>query len=171
MRNDGFDEFVAGWSARLLRSAYLLTGDRGLAEDLVQDVYERLYVAWPRIADPGAYAHRALTRQAINRWRARSRRPTESAFGLEHDRPDDGADAATRYPERAVMVDALRTLAPRQRAVIVLRFFADLSEADAAAAMGCSVGTVKSQTARALGRLRTVLPGIDDTHLTPEARS
>ncbi|TDC52297.1 SigE family RNA polymerase sigma factor [Jiangella ureilytica] len=171
MRNDGFDEFVAGWSARLLRSAYLLTGDRGLAEDLVQDVYERLYVAWPRVADPAAYAHRALTRQAINRWRLRSRRPQESAFGLEHDRPDHRADAATAYHERAVVVAALRALTARQRTVVVLRFFADLSEADAAAAMGCSVGTVKSQTARALARLRTVLPAIDDTHLTPEARS
>ncbi|MBB5789189.1 SigE family RNA polymerase sigma factor [Jiangella mangrovi] len=171
MRNDGFDEFVAGWSARLLRSAYLLTGDRGLAEDLVQDVYERLYVAWPRVADPAAYAHRVLTRQAMNRWRTRSRRPKEAALGLEHDRPDHRADAVTAFHERAVIVAALRTLTARQRAVVVLRYFADLSEADTAAAMGCSVGTVKSQTARALARLRTVLPALDDTHLTPEARS
>lgn len=171
MRNDGFDEFVAGWSARLLRSAYLLTGDRGLAEDLVQDVYERLYVAWPRVADPAAYTHRVLTRQAMNRWRLRSRRPAETALGTEHDHPDHRPDAVTAYDERAVVVTALRTLTARQRTVVVLRFFADLSEADTAVAMGCSVGTVKSQTARALARLRTVLPALDDTHLTPEARS
>ncbi|WP_053202185.1 SigE family RNA polymerase sigma factor [Jiangella muralis] len=171
MRNEGFDEFVAGWSARLLRSAYLLTGDRGLAEDLVQDVYERLYVAWPRVTDPAAYAHRALTRHAINRWRSRSRRPVEAAYDFDHDRPDQRPDAVDVYHERAVVVSALRTLTARQRAVVVLRFFADLSEADTAAAMGCSVGTVKSQTSRALARLRTILPAIDDTHLTPEARS
>ena len=171
MRNDGFDDFVAGWSARLLRAAYLLTGDRGLAEDLVQDVYERLYVAWPRVDDPGAYAHRTLTRQAINRWRSRSRRPAESAFGLEHDRPDQRADAADALHDRAVVLSALRTLTARQRAVVVLRFFADLSEADTAAAMGCSVGTVKSQTSRALARLRTALPAIDDTRVISEERS
>ncbi|RIQ35857.1 SigE family RNA polymerase sigma factor [Jiangella rhizosphaerae] len=171
MRNDGFDEFVAGWSGRLLRAAYLLTGDRGLAEDLVQDVYERLYVAWPRVADPAAYAHRALTRQAMNRWRMRSRRPVEAVYGAEHDRPDQRADPLDALHERSVVVSALRTLTARQRAVVVLRFFADLSEADTAAAMGCSVGTVKSQTARALARLRTVLPAIDDTRVISEERS
>ncbi|SEE82573.1 SigE family RNA polymerase sigma factor [Jiangella alba] len=171
MRNDGFDEFVAGWSGRLLRAAYLLTGDRGLAEDLLQDVYERLYVAWPRVADPAAYAHRALTRQAMNRWRTRSRRPVEAAYGAEHDRADQRADAVDALHERAVVLTALRTLPARQRAVVVLRFFADLSEADTAAAMGCSIGTVKSQTARGLARLRTVLPVIDDTRVISEDRS
>ncbi len=171
MRNDGFDEFVARWSGRLLRSAYLLTGDRGLAEDLVQDVYERLYVAWPRVVDPAAYAHRALTRQAMNRWRTRSRRVAEAALGAEHDPPDHRADATEALNERAVVVSALRTLPARQRAVVVLRYFADLSEADTAAAMGCSVGTVKSQTSRALARLRTALPAIDDTRVHSEERS
>ncbi|PZF84613.1 SigE family RNA polymerase sigma factor [Jiangella anatolica] len=171
MRNDGFDEFVAGWSGRLLRSAYLLTGDRGLAEDLVQDVYERLYVAWPRVTDPAAYAHRALTRQAMNRWRMRSRRPKEAALGTEHDPPDHRGDATEALHERAVIVAALRTLTARQRAVVVLRFFADLSEADTAVAMGCSVGTVKSQTSRGLARLRTVLPAIDDTRVNSEEKS
>ncbi|WP_116948711.1 SigE family RNA polymerase sigma factor [Jiangella endophytica] len=171
MRNNGFDDFVAGWSSRLLRSAYLLTGDRGLAEDLLQDMYERLYVAWPRVTDPVAYAHRALTRHAMNRWRMRSRRPAEAALGTEHDRPDHRADAVEALHERAVVVSALRTLPARQRAVVVLRYFADLSEADTAVAMGCSVGTVKSQTARALARLRTVLPVIDDTRVISEDRS
>lgn len=170
MRNDGFDEFVAGWSGRLLRAAYLLTGDRGLAEDLVQDVYERLYVAWPRVADPAAYAHRALTRQAMNRWRTRARRPVETALA-GHDRPDQRPDAAEALHERAVVVSALRTLPAGQRAAVVLRYFADLSEADTAAAMGCSVGTVKSQTSRALARLRTVLPAIDETRVITEDRS
>lgn len=170
MRNDGFDDFVAGWTARLLRSAYLLTGDRGLAEDLLQDVFERLYVAWPRVSDPPAYAYKALSRQATNRWRARNRRPREAPL-LDAEPSRSYGDGAAAHAERDVIVAALRQLTRKQRAVVVLRFFIDLSEADTARMLGCSVGTVKSQTARALARLRVVLPTLDDSFITPGASS
>lgn len=153
-RDPGFDQFVLGWSPRLLRTAYLLTGDRGAAEDLLQDVLERTYVAWPRVEDAGAYARRALLHAATSRWRRRRRRP-EVPLAEWHESPAPGApDAAEAAADRQVVLDALAQLPARQRAVLVLRYLDDLSEAETAAALGCSVGTVKSQSSRALVRLR-----------------
>ena len=151
MRTSDFDEFVLGSSTRLLRAAYLLTGDRHSAEDLVQDVLSRMYVAWPRIDDPQAYARRALVHAATNRWRRAARRP-EVALETKHDLASPGLDA-----ERVDLLAALRQLPAGQRAVIVLRFLDDVSVDDTARALGCSAGTVKSQTARALPRLRALL--------------
>jgi RNA polymerase sigma-70 factor (sigma-E family) len=164
-RGEDFDEFVRGSATRLLRTAVLLTGDRQAGEDLVQEAYERIYVHWPRIraGAPEAYARKTLTNLATNRWRTRSRRPTEVEFAANHDRPTpDGSD---RHAVRDELLTALRALPPRQRAVIVLRFYDDLTETQAAEALGCSVGTVKSQTSRALDRLRlitepTILEGL-----------
>ncbi|MFC0624756.1 SigE family RNA polymerase sigma factor [Kribbella deserti] len=153
-RGDDFDDFVRGTSTRLLRTAVLLTGDRPAAEDLLQEVYERVYVRWRWIKGaPEAYARRALLNHIANRWRSRSRKP-EVALAVHHDQPTtDGSD---QYADRDHLLTALQELAPRQRAVIVLRFYEDLTEAQTAEVLGCSVGTVKSQTSRALDRLRTI---------------
>jgi RNA polymerase sigma-70 factor (sigma-E family) len=149
---DDFDIFVRGTSTRLLRTAVLLTGDRSAGEDLVQEVYERVYVRWRQIRGaPEAYARKALTNLVANRWRNRSRKP-EVALADHHDRPDlDGADG---FAIRDQLLIALQDLPPRQRAVIVLRYYEDLTEVQTAEILRCSVGTVKSQASRALGKLR-----------------
>jgi RNA polymerase sigma-70 factor (sigma-E family) len=150
-----FTEFVRGRSSALLRTAVLLVGgDRGQGEDLLQGVLERMYVRWDRIeGPPEAYARRALAHAALNRWRGRRRRPELPLLD-----PDPGGAAPGDDPAavdlRDALVRALLTLPPRQRAVLVLRYFDDLPEAEVAHALGCSVGTVKSQTSRALSRLR-----------------
>jgi RNA polymerase sigma-70 factor (sigma-E family) len=161
-RGDDFDDFVRGSATRLLRTAVLLTGDRAAAEDLVQETYERIYVRWRRIhSTPEAYAHKTLANLTANRWRSRGRKP-EVALA-DHDRatPDGSDDFAIRDQ----LLAALQELPPRQRAVIVLRYYEDLTEAQTADALGCSVGTVKSQASRALDRLRlitepTILEGL-----------
>jgi len=164
-----FTPFVTAHATPLLRSAYLLTGDRQGAEDLLQDTLERLYVAWPRVDDPVAYARTTLTRTAINRWRTRRRRP--EVLLPEHDDRDDGisGDGSDARATHAVLMTALAGLPRRQRAVIVLRYLEDLTEADTAATLGCSVGTVKSQAHRALKSLRAVLGA--DHHLLTTRRS
>ncbi|MFU8854125.1 SigE family RNA polymerase sigma factor [Micromonospora sp. SL1-18] len=149
---DSFDEFVRSRSAALLRSAYLLTTDRHAAEDLLQEVLERLYAKWWRArAAPDTYARKILVNRAIDRWRLRGRRPeatlTDAASPLAADHADDVAT-------RQVVLRALRALPPRQRAAVVLRYLDDLSEAETAQIMGCSIGAVKSHTARGLTRLR-----------------
>jgi RNA polymerase sigma-70 factor (sigma-E family) len=162
-----FTDFVRGRSTALLRTAVLLTGgDRGHAEDLLQGVLERMYVRWRRIrTSPEAYARRALVHAAMNRSRGRRRRPEiplADPDGPGAGRPDEtaGVDA------RDLVVRALLTLPPRQRAVLVLRYFDDLSEVETAAALDISPGTVKSQTARALARLRERIPTDHDLSAT-----
>ncbi|WP_432514865.1 SigE family RNA polymerase sigma factor [Kineococcus sp. SYSU DK001] len=154
-----FEEFVRTGGDRLLGFAVLLTGDRGHAEDLVQDVLERMYVRWRRIEDPHAYARTALARKVTDRWRARARRPRE--VGLEQ---DPGVlvsgvvgDGAQERAERSAVVQALRRLPPRQRAVIVLRYFEDWSEERIADELDVSRGTVKSQASKGLASLRRLV--------------
>lgn len=161
---DDFTEFVRGRSTALLRTAVLLTGgDRGQAEDLLQGVLERMFVRWRRIREsPEAYARRALVHAAVNRSRTRRRRPEIPL--LDPGAAVSAADATSSVDERDLLVRALLTLPPRQRAVLVLRYFDDLSEVDTAIALGCSVGTVKSAASRALARLRERLPR--DHHLS-----
>jgi RNA polymerase sigma-70 factor (sigma-E family) len=158
-RGEDFDQFVLGSAAGLHRMALALTGDRGSAEDLVQDVLERMYVAWPRIDEPLPYARRALVNASANRWRRRARRPERP---LELSDQPVVADHSDHHGVRDELVRSIAALPPRQRAVIVLRFLADLSEAETAKVMKCTPGTVKSQTARALARLRELV-GNDDT--------
>ncbi len=157
-RGADFDRFVTDTGARLLRTAYLLTGDRGAAEDLLQDVLERMYVAWPRVQDPLPYAHRALVQGAGNRWRSRARRP-EAPLTAEH--AAVVVDSGDAHAERDRLLRALAQLPARQRAVVVLRWFEDLSEARTAEVLGCSIGTVKSQSSRAEHRLRQLLDETD----------
>jgi RNA polymerase sigma-70 factor (sigma-E family) len=148
-----YEAFVRSRSRPLLRTAHLLTGDLGHAEDLLQQTLERLARHWRRLdADPDAYARRTLVNLANDRWRRLGRRVRETGPPAESVPlvRDDVAAADQRHD----LVGALMRLTPRQRAVLVLRFFDDLTETDAAAALGCSVGTVKSTTSRALAQLR-----------------
>jgi RNA polymerase sigma-70 factor (sigma-E family) len=156
-----FVDFVNERSAVLLRGAYLLCGgDRGAAEDLLQDVLARMYPRWRRIrGDPEAYARAALANAAANRWRRRARRVAEAPLDAA---VQPGVAGPEQYvAERDSVVRALGELPARMRAVLVLRYFHDLTEAQTAAALGCRVGTVKSQTSRGLTRLRELLSGYD----------
>jgi RNA polymerase sigma-70 factor (sigma-E family) len=147
----GFDEFVATRSPALLRTAYLLTGDHGLAEDLLQTALAKCWFAWGRIdGPPEPYVRRALATTYATWWRRRWRgeRPTGEL-------PDRGDPAATTsVDDRDALWRALGALPRRQRAVVVLRYYEDLSEAETASALGISTGTVKSQAAKALSALR-----------------
>jgi RNA polymerase sigma-70 factor (sigma-E family) len=160
-RGAEFDEFVRTRSMALLRVAYLLTGDRDAAEDLLQEVLEQVYVRWRRVqSSPEAYARRALVNRSINRWRRRARRPEQSLGDYDGAIRDHADDVALRR----VVVAALRDLPARQRAAVVLRYLEDLPTADVAAALGCSEGAVKSHASRGLARLREALAGL--SHVT-----
>lgn len=148
-----FEEYVVGRSAALGRVAYLLTGNVHDAEDLLQQTLINVAARWEHIeSDPDAYTRRALYHQHVSWWRLRRRSPVTASD--PPDIPAHDPDAATTVAVRA----ALARLAPRQRAVLVLRYFEDLTEVEAAAVLGISVGTVKSQTRDALARLRLVAP-------------
>ncbi|NHC15451.1 SigE family RNA polymerase sigma factor [Motilibacter deserti] len=160
-----FEEFVAARGPTLARSAYLLTGDRHLAEDLLQSALARALPRWSRIEDPEAYLRRVLFTEHVSWWRRR-RRLTEVPLD-DHDAPARGDGADEDVPRRLAVEAALRSLTPKQRAVLVLRFYEDLSEAEAATVLGVSVGTVKSQTHVALKRLRA-LAGVHPDLSLPE---
>ena len=152
---DAFDAFVAARSDDLLRTAVLLTRDHGHAEDLLQTALVKAYRRWGRISgeDPYPYVRRILVTSAASWWRLRA---TQEIVSLPaHDVA--GPDATEDVAERQRMADALATLPPRMRAVLVLRYAEDLSEAATAETLGCSVHTVKSQTVRGLARLRAAL--------------
>jgi RNA polymerase sigma-70 factor (sigma-E family) len=153
-----FDEFVSQGSARLLRSAYLLTGDRAHAEDLLQIALVRTARRWDRAREaPAAYAYRVLVNLIHDHHRRLTRRVVELPL-TENDAASPGrADHAQRVIDHDAIMHAVRLLAPRQREVVVLRFFADLSVSETAAAIGSSQGSVKVHTSRALGRLREIL--------------
>jgi RNA polymerase sigma-70 factor (sigma-E family) len=168
-RREDFAEFVHADATRLLRVAYLLTGNHDAAEDLLQETLERVYVAWPRIDNPFAYARTTLARRSASRWRARARRP-EAPLHLAAEVPHE--DGTEQVAQRDRLTRALAQLGPRQRAAVVLRYLEDLSEAETAAALGCSVGNVKSQTSRALARLRVVIDaGPPATPADPPSRA
>ena len=150
-------EFAAYMSARqpsLLRTAYLLTGDQHTAEDLVQTALAKLYLAWDRVQDRGlvdGYVRRILVNENNSLWRRAWKKREFSTDTLpDHqavsDRHDDGQSAA--------LWEFVQTLPRKQRAVVVLRYYEDLSEAEVAEILGISVGTVKSQASRALAGLR-----------------
>jgi RNA polymerase sigma-70 factor (sigma-E family) len=151
-----FEEFVAGSSARLFTMARLLTGGhRAEAEDLLQGAFERAYRRWGQVsrrADPERYVRQILVNASVDRWR-RLRRHPEAPLVVTGADPGT-ADTAAAVADRDLLLRGLAALPPRQRAVLVLRYFEDLSEAQTATMLGCSVGTVKSQSARGLARLR-----------------
>jgi RNA polymerase sigma-70 factor (sigma-E family) len=145
--------FVAGARRDLRHLAWLLTGDQHRAEELVQETLARTYAAWPRIRadDPGGYARRVLVNAKTDSWRRRRReRLVEDVGESRYPAPD----VAEVVAYRAEIVAALRGLTARERVVVVLRYYADLSEADTAAELGVSLGTVKSTASRALAKLR-----------------
>ena len=154
---EGFTEFVEARHAALLRTAYLLTGHAQDAEDLVQTTLVKVVPQWRRIAgNPEPYVRRVLVNENISRWRRRRWRehPTDSVpEQLAHD-----PDVAELVAVRAALV----SLAPRQRAVLVLRYYDGLSESEIADQLGIAAGTVKSQARDGLARLRAALPGDHD---------
>ena len=148
-----FEEFVAARGDRLYRAAWLLTGDAHAAEDLLQTVLARVWPKWSRIAgdNPEAYARRALVNTYASWWRRRWRGETPT-----RDLPDVIAvrDVFAEVDLEQSLAAAVRRLPPRQRAVVVLRYFEDLSVEETAQVLGCRPGTVKSQAAKALRILR-----------------
>jgi RNA polymerase sigma-70 factor (sigma-E family) len=162
-RDDRLRDFVRVAWPRLLRTAWLLCGDRHEAEDLVQTALVKVVRAWPRIErkdDPFVYARAVLANTAASRWRRR-RRYDELTAGRRD--PAPAPDPATEVVLRDAVWRALDTLPPRTRAVLVLRYFEDLTEAQTAGTLGCSVGAVKSQASRGLSRLRARLDAADLT--------
>jgi RNA polymerase sigma-70 factor (sigma-E family) len=153
-----FEEFVQECSPRLFRTALLLAGqDQAAAEDLLQLALERAYRHWERVSrsgEPERYVRRILANASNDRWRRAVRRPERPL------RPDDAGpvavDQADTIAERDFLVRALAGLPPRQRAVLVLRYYNDLPEVEIAGVLGCSVGTVKSHVSRGLARLRRI---------------
>jgi RNA polymerase sigma-70 factor (sigma-E family) len=157
-----FSTFVAASSRRLLRGAYLITGDLAEAEDLLQTALERTYRRWPSIRRkdvPEAYVRKVLVTAAIDAGR---RRKVTSALLDEAQLPGQPDAAVEELPVRSALLACVRELPPGQRAVLVLRYFDDLTEAETARVLGCTVGTVKSQHARAMARLRELVPGQAD---------
>lgn len=155
--DDEFAEFMRGSADRLCRVAYLLTGDRSRAEELAQDALARTYRAWKRVRSDDAYAYtrKVLVNLHTDWWRRRWR---EHSVAEVPDRTGVG-DPASRAVDRDALAAALLTLTRRERAVIVLRYYLDLTEAQTAAELGVTVGTVKSTAFRALRKLR-VSPGL-----------
>jgi RNA polymerase sigma-70 factor (sigma-E family) len=168
---EAFDDFVRACSVRLGRIGCLLTGgDVAWAEDLVAEALTRVYLAWPRIraGDAFGYARRTMVNLHTDWWRGRSRRPE-----VLTDRPPDiaiGADPPDDLAQRDSLFRALRQLTRRERAVVVLRYFADLTEQDTAEELGISLGTVKSTNARALAKLR-VSPDLVELPASPRETS
>jgi RNA polymerase sigma-70 factor (sigma-E family) len=152
----GFEEFVAARRPALLRTAYLLTGSHPDAEDLVQVALVKCVPHWRKIADrPEPYVRQVLARESVSRWRRRRWRETSV------DAMPEGAAEEPDVAGRVALRAALGALPPRQRAVIVLRYYEDLTEKDTASVLGIAVGTVKSQARDALARLRELLPDLE----------
>ena len=157
-----FTSFVAAASRRLLRSAYLITGDLAEAEDLLQTALERTYRRWHWVRQkdvPEAYVRRILFTSAVDA--ARGRRVSSGPL-QEELLPGEPDPAIEGVSGRAALLNCVRALPGGQRAVLVLRYFEDLTEADTARVLGCSIGTVKSQHARAVARLRELVPQQQD---------
>jgi RNA polymerase sigma-70 factor (sigma-E family) len=157
--DDDFREFVRARSPALSRAAFLLTGDHHLAQDLLQTVLATTYQHWRRIrsGSPEAYVRRAMHNTHISWWR---RRHGMEFAALDEAVLDGVVDSSDATALRLTVVAALRALTARQRAVVVLRYFEDLTEAQTSDVLGCSVGTVKRLHFDALVRLRSVAPDL-----------
>ena len=157
---DEFAEFVAGALPRLLRFGHVLTGNPAAAEDLVQTALGRSLRAWRlhRIDDPHAFVRKVMVNSYASWYRRQGCREIVTADLPGWERTDD---MSVRLEDRDAVWRALLFLPPRQRAVVVLRYYEDLSELEIAAVMGTTVGTVKSQSSRALRRLAEILAGVE----------
>ena len=153
MTDASFDRFVHEHHASLFRTAVLMTGNPETAQDLVQTALARVYARWSRIRDeePAAYARRIVVNAHRDVWR---RNRGREHLVPEMPEPASAPDATSRIVERDSVVRALSALTARERRVVVLRFLYDLSEAETASELGMRVGTVKSTTHRAIGKLR-----------------
>jgi RNA polymerase sigma-70 factor (sigma-E family) len=157
-----FSEFVHANTPTLLKTAYLLTGNPVTAEDLVQDTFVRLYPKWFRVSGcelPLAYVRRSLINNYVNSQRSRSGR--EVLLADLPERAEHG-DVAVEATDHVLLGELLKSLPPRQRAVLVLRFFHDLSDEQIAADLGCRRGTVRSIVSRSLSALRQADGGVHD---------
>lgn len=160
---EDFPDFVRSASGSLLHTAWLLTGDRHRAEDLVQNALVRTYAAWGRVRceDATAYARRVLVNAHTDWWRRRSWR--EEPAGGTLPEPSAGTDAADALDDRDALIRALAALGRRERTVVVLRYYADLDVGTVADLLGVSTGTVKSAASRALAKLRVSAELTDTT--------
>ena len=156
-RDAEFSEYMAARQPSLLRTAYLLTGDRHTAEDLVQTAFAKLYLSWDRVQDRESvdgYVRRILVNEHNSLWRRawKKREHTTEVLpeGSHHDEYDGGS--------RGELWNLVQTLPRKARAVVVLRYYEEMSEAETAEVLGISIGTVKSQTSRALAALRERAP-------------
>ncbi|WP_328613379.1 SigE family RNA polymerase sigma factor [Amycolatopsis sp. NBC_00355] len=158
--DDEFADFVRASSTRLTHAAFLLTGDRHQAEDAAQTAFTRTYAAWSRVRhkDAYGYARTVLMNHVIDGWR----RPIREYATEEMPERPDRADVDQAVTQREWLTSVLKTLTARERAVVVLRHFFDLPEADVARELGVSLGTVKSTNSRALAKLR-IEAGTEDT--------
>ncbi|MFF4402472.1 SigE family RNA polymerase sigma factor [Streptomyces sp. NPDC001480] len=166
VRSEDFQDFVVGRWPRLMRTAFLLTGEQHAAEDLVQSTLEQVFVAWRRVGsadDPEAYVRRVMINAHARRHRRRLKEflAPRDVSGLVREVPGTG-DRITQADDRDMLLAALAQLPVRQRQAVVLRYWEDLTETQAAAAMGCSVGTVKSSAAKGIAKLRAA-PGLAET--------
>lgn len=167
-----FAEYVSARSGALQRAAYLMVGDVGLAQDLVQEALIKTYVAWPRLRDPASaeeYTRKAIATTAVSWFRRRAWSERPASRGVAQRPPIERAgDASTHMDginERLWLWECLLRLPVRQRVAIVLRYYEDLTEVATAEAMGCAVGTVKSQVAAGLAKLRG---WVGEAQLPPE---
>jgi RNA polymerase sigma-70 factor (sigma-E family) len=160
--DDELADFVRARYPQLLRRAYLITGNQLAAEDLVQEALARCCAAWRRhpITEPDAYVHRIMVNVLISRSRLRRFRESSTDTVPEI----ETVDATSQHADRDAVWRALLATAPRQRAVLVLRFYEDMTESEIATCLNIAVGTVRSQTAKGLARLRqlTQLSTSDD---------
>ncbi|MEV5347292.1 SigE family RNA polymerase sigma factor [Streptomyces achromogenes] len=171
-RDEEFQSFMVGRWPRLMRTAFLLTGEQHAAEDLVQSTLEQVNTAWRRVGsadDPEAYVRRVMINVHARKHRRRLREflaPRDDS-GLVREVADTG-DRIAQADDRSALLKALAQLPARQREAVVLRYWEDLTETQAAEAMGCSVGTVKSSAAKGIAKLRAI-PALAET-VTHERR-
>jgi len=166
-RDAEFAEYMHARQAALLRTAYLLTGDRHSAEDLVQTSLAKLYLAWDKVRDRGAidgYVRRIMVNENNSTWRRAWKRREFASETVPEVRVVDAYDDGAR----GALWDLVQTLPKRARAVVVLRYYEELSEAETAEILGISVGTVKSQASRALATLRERAPELHPGHSEEE---
>ncbi|EST23856.1 SigE family RNA polymerase sigma factor [Streptomyces roseochromogenus] len=165
-RSEEFQSFMVGRWPRLMRTAFLLTGEQHAAEDLVQSTLERVYVSWRKVGaadEPEAYVRRVMINLHARKHRRRLKEflaPKDDS-GLMHEVADTG-DRIAQADDRRALLTALAQLPVRQREAVVLRYWEDLTETQAAEAMGCSVGTVKSNAAKGIAKLRAI-PALAET--------
>jgi RNA polymerase sigma-70 factor (sigma-E family) len=166
---EGFREFFVARRGALSRTAYLLTGDRGEAEDLLQEALAKTVGRWQKVSagdNPEGYVRQVMLNEVRSRWRRRRR-------GSEHPTSEvgdhvDGRELESEAIDRSDLAVALRRLTPKQRSVLYLRYYEDMSEAETAQTLGCAIGTVKSQTHDALVKLRSIAPELVDDPDTAE---